>query len=170
MAVGQERAHAEFVGQGEGLAGSGLRPARLRGIALRGNLAEEAQGIRLVAAFLVLTGERQRALGEGVRLLQVASQHLRFPQGETTERLTFYHVHCNGLFHRLREQRHGVNNAPAQSIRLPQGWSHPGGKECEVCVLTDIHGPFSRGSALGRSPWRRASRPTPHEASMRLPG
>ena len=62
----------------------------LRGIAPRRNVAEEAQGIRLVAAFLVLTGERQRPLGEGVRLLQAASQQLRLPQGETTERLIVY--------------------------------------------------------------------------------
>ena len=54
---------------------------------MRRNVAEEAQGIRLVAAFLMLTGERQRALGERVRLLQAAGQQLRFPQGETTERL-----------------------------------------------------------------------------------
>ena len=57
---------------------------------MRGDLAEEAEGIRLIAAFLVLTGERQRTLGEGVRLLQAASQHLRLPQGETTERLIVY--------------------------------------------------------------------------------
>ena len=54
---------------------------------MRRDLAEEAQGIRLVAPFLVLTGERQRPLGEGVRLLQAAGQQLRLPQGETTERL-----------------------------------------------------------------------------------
>ena len=54
---------------------------------MRRNVTEEAQGIRLVAAFLVRTGERQRLLGEGVRLLQAAGQQLRLPQGETTERL-----------------------------------------------------------------------------------
>ena len=57
---------------------------------MRRNVAEEAQGIRLVAAFLVRTGERQCALGEGLRLLQAASQHLCLPQGETTERLKAY--------------------------------------------------------------------------------
>ena len=35
----------------------------------------------------MLTGERQRTLGQGVRLLQAARQQLRLPQGETTERL-----------------------------------------------------------------------------------
>ena len=48
---------------------------------MRGNLAEEVQGIRLVATFLVFMGERQRPLGEGVRLLQAAGQYLRLPQG-----------------------------------------------------------------------------------------
>ena len=90
VAVGLERAHAEFLGQGEGLAVVGFGLLDLRRLAPRRNVAEEAQGIRLVATFLVLTGERQRPLGEGVRLLQVASQQLRLPQGETTERLKVY--------------------------------------------------------------------------------
>jgi hypothetical protein len=48
----------------------------VRGSAMRGNLAEEAQGIRLVATFLVRTGVGQRLLGEGVCLLQATSQQL----------------------------------------------------------------------------------------------
>ena len=74
MAVGLERAHAEFGGQGEGLLVviSGLRD--LRSIATSGDLPKEAQGIRLVAAFLVRTGMRQRPLSEGVRLLQATGQ------------------------------------------------------------------------------------------------
>ena len=85
--MGLERAHAELLGQGQGLAVVGFGWLDLRRLAPRRNVAEEAQGIRLVAAFLVLTGERQRTLGEGVRLLQAAGQQLRLPQGETTERL-----------------------------------------------------------------------------------
>jgi hypothetical protein len=65
-----------------------------------------------VAAFLVPTGERQRPLGEGVRLLQVASQHLRLPQGETTEHLEVYSLRRSALLHPLHEQRHGVGDAP----------------------------------------------------------
>jgi hypothetical protein len=42
-------------------------------------LAKEAQGIRLVATFLVLTSKRQRPLGDGVRLLEMAGQQLRLP-------------------------------------------------------------------------------------------
>ena len=81
MAVGLEWAHAEFVGQGESLAVVGCGQRHVWGTAMCGNLAEEAQGIRLVAAFLVRTGMRQLTLGKGVRLLQAASQYLRFPSG-----------------------------------------------------------------------------------------
>ena len=143
---------------------------RSQGIAPRRNLAEEAQGIRLVAPFLVLTGERQRTLGEGVRLLQAASQQLRLPQGETTERLNDDHFRCNGLFQRLREQWHGVGDAPGQRCMPPPRPQPSRGNRREVRLLTDAHGPFEQGSALGRSPWRRASRPSPHEATMRLAG
>ena len=92
MAVGHERPHAEFLGQGEGLLVVVFGQLALWRVAPRRNLAEEAQGIRLVAAFLVRTGERQRLLGEGVRLLQAAGQQLRLSQGETTERLIANHV------------------------------------------------------------------------------
>ena len=95
VAVGLERAHAELLGQGEGLAVVGFGLVALRRLAPRRNVAEEAQGIRLVAPFLVRTGERQRTLGEGVRLLQAAGQQLRLPQGETTERLNSYSSRCN---------------------------------------------------------------------------
>src|SRR5712691_10806538 len=104
MAVGHERAHAEFFGQGEGWAVVGFGWLNLRGLAPRRNVAEEAQGIRLMAAFLMLTCKRQRALGEGLRLLEVASQHMRLPQEETTERLIASPFRGNCQFHRLREQ------------------------------------------------------------------
>ena len=86
MAVGLERAHAEFLGQGQGLAVVGFGLLDLGRIALRRDLAEEAQGIRLVAPSCA-TGMRQRLLGEGLCLLQAAGQQLRLPQGETTEYL-----------------------------------------------------------------------------------
>jgi hypothetical protein len=47
-------------------------------LVLRCNVAEEAQNIRLVTAFLTLTGEREGTLSEGVRFLQAARQYLRF--------------------------------------------------------------------------------------------
>ena len=51
----------------------------------------------------MLTGERQRTLGKSVCLFQTASQQMRLPQGETTERLKGYRFRCRRLFHCLRE-------------------------------------------------------------------
>jgi hypothetical protein len=48
----------------------------VRGSTMRGNLAEEPQGIGLGTPFLVLAGMRPRMLGEGVRFLQATSQQL----------------------------------------------------------------------------------------------
>ena len=92
MTVRQQRAHAEFVGQGEGSAGRWVSAwSALRGIAPRRNLAEQAQDIRLVAPFAARSGECQRALGEGV-----ASSRRRpadaLRQMETTERLIASYV------------------------------------------------------------------------------
>jgi hypothetical protein len=101
-AVRLERTHAKLLSEGEGLLVVGFGWRALRGSAMRGDLAEEAQGIRLVTAFLVCASEPQRALGVGERLLQAADQYMRLPQGEMTKRLVY----------RLREQRYGVVNMP----------------------------------------------------------
>jgi hypothetical protein len=113
VAVGLERPHPQLLGQSKGLAIVGFGLIILRRLAPRRNVAEEAQGIGLVAAFLALTGKRERPLDQGVRLPQAARQHLRLSQGETTGRLSVYYFHCNRPFQRSREQRPGVGDAPA---------------------------------------------------------
>ena len=65
--------HAQLLSQGEGLLVVGFGLCALRGIAPHCNIAEEAQGIRLVAMFLVRTGMRQCPLGECLCLLQMTS-------------------------------------------------------------------------------------------------
>ena len=64
VAMGLERAHTELVGQGEGLLVIVFSFLGMRGIAMCSDRAEEVQRIRFVAPLLVLTGKRQRALGE----------------------------------------------------------------------------------------------------------
>jgi hypothetical protein len=115
--VGLEWTHAEFFGQGEGFAVVGLSLLGLRRLALRRNLTEKTQGIRLVATFLMFTSECQRTIGERVRLLQSASQQMRLSKKETTGRLHDDYFHCTRLCHRLCKQRQGLGDAPAQSIR-----------------------------------------------------
>ena len=74
MAVGLERAHAEFVGQGEGLAVGDLRQRDFQGLTLCRNLTQEPQGPGLVAAFLLGPGEGEGARGVCAGLLPAVSQ------------------------------------------------------------------------------------------------
>jgi hypothetical protein len=141
VAVSLERAHAELVDQGKGLSVVGFGFCDMGRLAPRRDLAEEAQGICLVAPFLVRTGIRQRPLGGGLRLLQMTGRSLCFAQGETTEPLEdcFRGIR---LFHRLREQRHGVGDARVQGIRRTQGRSHLGEINRKIHLLTEAHGLF----------------------------
>ena len=77
------------------------------------------QGIRLVATFLMRTGEYQRTLGEGVRLLQAAFQPMCLPQGETPERLSDAFFRWSTLLPCLREQPYGISSTPGQGVDLP---------------------------------------------------
>jgi hypothetical protein len=71
--VGLERAHAEFVRQGEGLPVVGFGLREIGRVVVRRDLTKEAQGIRLVTPLLVLQSERQRPLGKGMCPIHAAS-------------------------------------------------------------------------------------------------
>ncbi len=55
-----ERAHAQRLGQGQGLAVVGFGLIGFRGLALRCNVAEEAQGTRLLTPFLRARAQNAR--------------------------------------------------------------------------------------------------------------
>ena len=133
-----------------------------------GNLTEEAQGICLVAAFLVCTGMRQRTFGKDVRLLQAASQQLRFPQRETTERLKA----CHGpgyLLHGSREQRYGVSDVSRQRIRRPQGWRHQGARILEIRLLQEAHRPVQAGEGPGQVTLAESEQTKPPQGHYEAP-
>jgi hypothetical protein len=74
--MGLERAHAQLLGQGEGLAvvaGSGLAIGRCLA---RRTLAQEPQGPGLGAALLVLAGKIDRLHGALVCVFQAVSQQI----------------------------------------------------------------------------------------------
>jgi hypothetical protein len=56
MAMGLERAHAQFLGQGEGLLVVDFGLNGLWGLTLRRHRAEKPQGVSFVAAFLMGAG------------------------------------------------------------------------------------------------------------------
>ena len=115
------------------------------------------------------TGERQRALGEGVRLLQAASQHMRLPQGETTEHLVVslsVAVLCSSAC---------VSSGTASATRPTRVYAAPKaaaiqGNRREVRVLTEAHGPFEQGERPGQVALAEGQQTDPPEAIMRLAG
>ena len=140
----------------------------VRRLAVRSDLAEEAEGIRLVAAFLVLTGMRQRPLGECV---PAAGRQMRLPQGETTETLTpggysSFAIVCSIAC---------VSNGTASATRLARGCTLAPkagaimGNRGFAGLPRDEPWPVrARGGALGRSPWQEGKQTNSHEAYIRL--
>ena len=59
---------------------------------MSGDLPEEVQGIRLVAPFLIRTGELQRALRLGPRLVQPAREAIRLAQPDIKVRVRAPHA------------------------------------------------------------------------------
>ena len=83
VAVRLERAHPQLLRQGEGLPVVGFGPLALWWMTLCHDLAEELEGIGFVAPFLMGTGELQRPLRLGIRLVQTASQQVGLAQPAT---------------------------------------------------------------------------------------
>ncbi len=69
MAVGNERAHSNLRARGHGVAGAAGGGRDAGGIAMRGDFAEEAKRVRLVAALTALAGQRKSSHGGPARLV-----------------------------------------------------------------------------------------------------
>src|SRR4030095_10414719 len=85
VAVGDKRAHAELLGEGERVAVVAV--SVLRGIAAGGDLAEETEGPRLVAALTALSGKGEGAVDEYNRLIDPVGEQARFAHVRDDERL-----------------------------------------------------------------------------------
>jgi hypothetical protein len=64
--VGWKRAHPQLLGKGEGLMVVGSRLVNVRGSAMRGDLAEEPEGISFVTQFLAVCS-RSKMVAKGTR-------------------------------------------------------------------------------------------------------
>ena len=89
MAVRLEWAHAEFLGQGQGLAVGGFGRRHVRRVTMHGNLTEEPQGPRLLAPPVVLPGVREHPLCQPVGLLHTPRAEISLPTGDRTEGQAF---------------------------------------------------------------------------------
>ena len=77
VAASEERAHPQFTGQRERLAVAGLGRADVQRIGPGGDLAEEAQGICLVAPLAALASQREGAFCERQGLRQPVGKQIR---------------------------------------------------------------------------------------------
>ena len=152
VAVGLERAHAEFLGQGEGLAVVGCSGFDLWRLVVRRNLAEEPQGVGFVAPFLMGSGELQGVLRLGVRLVQPAGQQIRLAQPDHPERMVEHETHRHGLLDRLLQQRQGLGGPSGERIGRPQGAATQGTASRMCAHLREVEGPFEHGDGLGKLP------------------
>ena len=119
VAVGDEGAHAERLGEGERVAVVALRV--LRGIAAGGDLAEEAEGPRLAAALIALAGKGQGSPGEFASVLEPVGEDVRFAQIHQEERactlrLPIVSVALSACF----QQRDALSNPPRERVGVAQ--------------------------------------------------
>ena len=83
VAVGLKRAHAQRLGQGQGLTVGGFGQLGLRAMAVRVDLAEEPQGPRLLTLLRVRAAELQATHRDGQRLVEAAEAQIRLAQPDT---------------------------------------------------------------------------------------
>ena len=74
-----ERAHAELLGQGEGLTVVRFSGRDVRRVAVHGDLTEEPQGPRFLAPTFAVAGVLEATLGQPVSLLHTPGEEIRLP-------------------------------------------------------------------------------------------
>ena len=79
MGMGLEWAHAECLGQGQGLLVVRCGGCDVRQVTVHGNLPEEPQGPRLIAPHFVVAGVLKLTLGQPVRLLHLPGEEIGLP-------------------------------------------------------------------------------------------
>ena len=120
VAVRLQRAHAEFLGQGEGLLIGGLRLPNLWRVAVRGEIAAQPPGPCLVPPFLVGPGQLECTLRLVLRLLTVARQEQGLAQPGDVRRLGEQELYGVRLRDRLLQQGQRLGDAPRQGIGSAQ--------------------------------------------------
>ena len=93
VAVRLEWAHAQFLGQRQGLAVGRFSQDGICRLALGHNVPEEVQGIGFVASFLMSLGQRQGVLRLGVCCIEMASLEIRLSEPDDPERLRLHQAH-----------------------------------------------------------------------------
>ena len=103
--MGLEWAHAQLVGQGQGLTVRDFGLLDIRWIAMRGDLAEESENPRLVSPFFVRSGEIEGTLRALDCILRSLGKYIGLTEPGDLERMSAPDSHGFGLFHRLFQER-----------------------------------------------------------------
>jgi hypothetical protein len=114
VAVGDEGAHAELVGEHPGLAVVAIGRLDLDGIGVTGNFGEETEGPRLIAALTALAGKGERPLGECTRVIEPAGEHAYLTKLHDRQRMEGAEPSNSGLegLESLTQQPESLRNTP----------------------------------------------------------
>jgi hypothetical protein len=97
VAVGLERAHAQLIGQGQGLPVVGFGLFGVRQLAMHRDVAEEPQGVGFVAPFFMGPGELKGALRLGASFVQPAGEQIRLAQPDHPKRMVEHVTHGDAM-------------------------------------------------------------------------
>ena len=120
VAVGLERAHAEFLGQGQGLLVVGFGLRGIGGIGVGMDDAKLVQRERLVPAFLVLPGQVERLARVLPGLLAASRQTTDLAEPCDPEGMTLQRARADTFADRLLQQRAPLREAPLERRGIAQ--------------------------------------------------
>src|SRR4030095_2658644 len=116
VAVGHERSHSEFVGQGDWFPIMFFGIPDIRRTFVRCDLAEEPKSVRLVSSLFVLARESQGALCGGTGIRFAPGQQIRFAQPEGPQRFALQGRAQNGTLDGLLQEGNCLSTAPRERI------------------------------------------------------
>ena len=125
VAVGHERAHAELLGQGQGLlvVGCGLLSIEGVGVGLDG--AQLVERMRLAPTFLLLPGQIERLAGVLPGLLTTSRKTTDLAEPGDPVGMTIQHAHADTFADRLLQQRTPLREAPLERRGRAQACRNP---------------------------------------------
>ena len=150
--MGHERAHAQFLGQGQGLlvVGFGLRD--IGGVGVGMDDAKLVQRERLVPAFLLLPGQVERLAGVLPGLLAASRQTTDLAEPCDPVGMTSQRARADTFADRLLQQRAPLREAPLERRGIAQARRDPS-------QPVPVAGGTTEGQALAPTPGWRAPGP-----------
>ena len=119
-----------------------------RGIAAGGDVAEEAEGPRFVAALPAVAGEAQHPPGNFESVVEPVGCGVRFAEIPEEDRLWGPEFHSVDGSQRVLQQRDAVSGPPRKRVGVAQGPRVLQYKEGEVPLATQCQPAFEEANGL----------------------